>query len=174
MHVLSLPPAFVLSQDQTLKLKASLSALPPGGLPEHIRDTILDVKPKHISHNQDINPDCITSVLCSRPTKKQKPQNSEADTHIIGQTKATLASRYVSGRSIEKRTKPPTYLFKFPSLSNSNKTKQHELRQSHGAIQATNLEFQSRFSNPSPQLPATSAAGEALSRQSSSAPQEKI
>ena len=35
LHVLGLPPAFVLSQDQTLKLKRS-------------RDRILDVEPSHI------------------------------------------------------------------------------------------------------------------------------
>ena len=35
LHVLGLPPAFILSQDQTLKLKAELTA-------------ILDVEPSHI------------------------------------------------------------------------------------------------------------------------------
>lgn len=38
LHVLGLPPAFILSQDQTLKLKRSY-------------DRILDVEPSHICCN---------------------------------------------------------------------------------------------------------------------------
>ena len=40
LHVLGVPPAFVLSQDQTLKLKASC-------------DAILDVRPMHITNKRN-------------------------------------------------------------------------------------------------------------------------
>ena len=62
LHVLGLPPAFILSQDQTLKLKASC-------------DAILDVEPLHICY---LFKDRLNSLFCASVEKQQKPQNSEA------------------------------------------------------------------------------------------------
>ncbi len=67
MHVLGLPPAFVLSQDQTLKLKALRLSLT-----------------SNLAHRLQINPkiDLVTSLLVVLTCVK--PPNSEADTWIIG------------------------------------------------------------------------------------------
>jgi hypothetical protein len=66
LHVLGLPPAFVLSQDQTLKLKVHLC-------------TVLDVEPSHICHK---NPKVPVISLChvQSRSREQPCQDSEADT----------------------------------------------------------------------------------------------
>lgn len=120
-------PLRVQQDDQAYVL---CSVLPPGGLLEHIRDTVLDVKPKHISHGQkSIRPRYLCSVLPF--PKKQKPQNSEADILIIGATASLLErkhhrleNRYVSGRSIENRPNRPHI------SSSSNHVKQHQDKKS--------------------------------------------
>ena len=49
LHVLSLPPAFVLSQDQTLKLKGVLLALPLRCSSAATRNPFLTDEPLHIA-----------------------------------------------------------------------------------------------------------------------------
>src|SRR6056297_66784 len=68
LHVLGLPPAFVLSQDQTLKLKRYIIAF-------------LTVEPLHI-HRMTLltSPGVFLCLMYSSFTRKQKPPNSEADT----------------------------------------------------------------------------------------------
>ena len=56
LHVLGLPPAFVLSQDQTLKLKASCNA-------------ILDVRTSAHHHLALLKPNGVFSVCCASVTK---------------------------------------------------------------------------------------------------------
>ena len=90
MHVLGLPPAFVLSQDQTLKLKSS-------------EELILDVEPSHICLN--LSPG--QSSVCAKSPKRPN-QDSEADTYIIG---ACTPSRPICTRSAVETTKPPAYPF---------------------------------------------------------------
>ena len=63
LHVLGLPPAFVLSQDQTLKLK------PPKGF--------LTSNLAHLSPGQ-------SQVIIRSSFHSREPTNSEADTWIIG------------------------------------------------------------------------------------------
>ena len=65
MHVLGVPPAFVLSQDQTLKLKATEAA-------------ILDVRTS--AHRTDRLGRYSLCLLCFRFHQKPKTPNSEADT----------------------------------------------------------------------------------------------
>ena len=99
LHVLGLPPAFVLSQDQTLKLKATLAA-------------ILDVEPSHICPSSRSLTDQSLS-MCSSCRSNKNPQDSEADTHIIASQPAkakTLVSRYANSQT-PIAPKPPTYPF---------------------------------------------------------------
>ena len=91
LHVLGLPPAFVLSQDQTLKLKCAtlapplryLSALPHPRRPAVAPGLrILDVRTSaHIvlPARKDTS---VCRASCSKGTAT--PPNSEADTRIIG------------------------------------------------------------------------------------------
>ena len=75
LHVLSLPPAFVLSQDQTLKLKGRYQP-------------ILDVRTS--AHRSLLRRDQSLFDVLRSPKRRNLP-NSEADTRIIGRT---LARRY--------------------------------------------------------------------------------
>ena len=59
LHVLGLPPAFVLSQDQTLKLKRS-------------RNRVLDVEPSHIVLNRSPGSSLSVPSYRSNPTKTVK------------------------------------------------------------------------------------------------------
>ena len=85
LHVLGLPPAFVLSQDQTLKLKRVMFALPLRYLSATAHeDPSLTSEPLHIvrpsrSRTKRHRLSCIVPLAGSR-----WPTNGEADTHIIG------------------------------------------------------------------------------------------
>ena len=84
LHVLSLPPAFVLSQDQTLKLKAALEGAFLTAEPLHIVRPPRGAGPKR--HR----------LSCIRPLAETRhPTNGEADTPIIG---SPLMSRYANVR----------------------------------------------------------------------------
>ena len=68
LHVLGLPPAFVLSQDQTLKLKPRISY--GVSLTSNLRTSA---------------PDQVRGQSLSVPSRVMQPnQDSEADTCIIG------------------------------------------------------------------------------------------
>ena len=97
MHVLSLPPAFVLSQDQTLKLK------PPKGF--------LTSNLAHLSP-------ASKQVIIRSSFYRSSPTNSEADTWIIA-----FATRPICKSLDRMTTEPPAYLFRYPSMSKSKRTK---------------------------------------------------
>ena len=79
MHVLGLPPAFVLSQDQTLKLKAPY-------------DAILDERTSaHHRSSRSLTVHFFRFVL--KFHRNQEPQNSEADTTIIAEAKWSIYRR---------------------------------------------------------------------------------
>ena len=102
MHVLGLPPAFVLSQDQTLKLK------PPKGF--------LTFEPLHIVIDFDVskfpqgNSDHIKLMKLTTPIIDQ-----QAETRF---SKEPICKQSVS----HKPTKPPTYPF-FMDISSKSETK---------------------------------------------------
>jgi hypothetical protein len=129
LHVLSLPPAFVLSQDQTLKLKRPLCATASGYLSTKSAthgDRILDERtsahpsfalpPRCLSAcgqtARDRQPSTRTkshlSDACSSSIGTGTHQDSEADTRIIG-TKAP--SEPTCKRPIHRWTEPPAYPF---------------------------------------------------------------
>ena len=101
LHVLGLPPAFVLSQDQTLKLKAACAA-------------ILDVEPcTYLIQPRKAGSSHLLVVSGNRIR-----QTVKLTTHIIG---LPLVSDML--RSASMSTKPPAYLFRYPSISKSTETK---------------------------------------------------
>ena len=106
MHVLGLPPAFVLSQDQTLKLKRCLRC-------------VLDSR---TSAHHPTRPGRIVSACRASLHKETKPPSSEADTPIIGRT---LRSRCVRDRSIEMDQTAHKSL-QSPAMSKSGETKPTE------------------------------------------------
>jgi hypothetical protein len=85
--VLGLPPAFVLSQDQTLKLKAS-------------EDAILDRRTLHISPNQAGQGKSLS--MCLVLSRDQDPLNSEADT--TSSRPKPLVALICKQTSVEKQT----------------------------------------------------------------------
>ncbi len=94
LHVLSLPPAFVLSQDQTLKLKRSLSGPFLTAEPLHIAPTSLEAKAQ------------TSSFVVHRSHKEPKPTNGEADTHIIG-SRNSLMGRHANSPVAETKPNRP-------------------------------------------------------------------
>ena len=80
LHVLGLPPAFILSQDQTLKLKC-ISAYPWRRTFAHLF--------RYISNENNL-------LFCALSSKQQRPQNSEA-CHPYNRSKL-LKGRYASVR----------------------------------------------------------------------------
>ena len=84
--MLGLPPAFVLSQDQTLKLKSNCLLN-------------LDVR---TSAHQMVVQTIHLSVCCASVTKVTRSRpNSEADPHIIANSKLLASEVDMRGRSIE-------------------------------------------------------------------------
>ena len=94
MHVLGLPPAFVLSQDQTLKLKAPN----PQVTPEAKALSLTRLNRSHIV----IMPQTTTP-------KGHGKRHVKLTTHIIG---AETPSEPISKQSVRRNeTKPPAYPF---------------------------------------------------------------
>jgi hypothetical protein len=83
LHVLSLPPAFVLSQDQTLKLKGVLLVLPRFALLEDSIPFLTD-EPLHIAPTLSSRSPNVIVRRASVPEGNRRPTNGEADTRIIG------------------------------------------------------------------------------------------
>ena len=99
LHVLSLPPAFVLSQDQTLKLKRVWFALPLRYLERRDARPVLDVRTS--AHHPALSSQIkrhrlLRASFPSRITTDQT--NGEADTPIID---SRLEGRYANVQSIE-------------------------------------------------------------------------
>ncbi len=97
MHVLGLPPAFVLSQDQTLKLKAPNHQLP-------------ESKPvaKALSLTR-LNRSHIVIMPQTTAPKDHGKRHVKLTTHIIG---AETPSEPISKQSVRRNeTKPPAYPF---------------------------------------------------------------
>ena len=89
LHVLGLPPAFVLSQDQTLKLKCCC---------QHI----LDVRTSaHLIRWLNL---MKSLFVCFSLLRNRKPTNSEADTPSSGQNPKSVIYRR---RSVENRPNRP-------------------------------------------------------------------
>jgi hypothetical protein len=112
LHVLGLPPAFILSQDQTLKLKAHLYA-------------VLDVRNRCTSLPLSGKPSYRISVLSSpsqvqKPTKTVKLTSSSSDQMLTHQTLEDTIHRQSDPSN---QTKPPTYLFKISIMSKSERQK---------------------------------------------------
>jgi hypothetical protein len=105
--VLSLPPAFVLSQDQTLKLKRAIPRATPKG--RSAGHPFLTDEPLHIAPTSPERPaKAQTSSSAVHPsqgpkTPRQKPTNGEADIPIIETRKRTrpLGDRYARSPSVE-------------------------------------------------------------------------
>ena len=99
MHVLGLPPAFVLSQDQTLKLKAAEAA-------------ILDRRTSaHLSPGACPGNSLLVQLACaSRQTVKLTLPSSVSSRNP--------REPICVGASVDQ-TKPPAYPFRYPSMSNS-------------------------------------------------------
>ena len=97
LHVLGLPPAFVLSQDQTLKLKAH-------------RCAILDRRTLHICPLQKKR---IISACRSTRVNRQTVK-------LTLSSSVTLESRYANFLA-EKTTRPPAYPFRYLAMSKSTK-----------------------------------------------------
>ncbi|MFQ5624278.1 MAG: hypothetical protein ACE5FS_12895, partial [Paracoccaceae bacterium] len=124
---LGLPPAFVLSQDQTLKLKTtspfSIPDTDPGSLPNryrHLNDQpFLDVRNLCTSIRRRTPDNYHCPMRASFPKRKQKtPPNSEADNRIIGQAKPALAADMQKAKTSNKRQTPRI------SLHHSNHVKE--------------------------------------------------
>ena len=96
----------------------------------------------HIKHDLS-----IAHIFCSvlQLSKQQKPQNSEAVTYIIAK-----ASRPICKHPIVETTKPPTYLFRFPSMSKSVETTSWRRSLSHSSRRFPNFRFvvSGRFARP--------------------------
>ena len=126
LHVLGLPPAFVLSQDQTLKLK-------------HPK-MFLTERPCTSS-----NPRKDRMLLLVVPTSVEPP-NSEADTWIIG---LPLPGRYTGLPVVIDQTARIS-LQVYVTMSNSRETKQPQPRQTLSApskpcFQISSLRSRSRW-----------------------------
>ena len=112
LHVLGLPPAFVLSQDQTLKLKSCCQL-------------ILDVR-------TSAHPQCVTGhpKASSRPTRLRKRSTSglflsvvlrvSKETESRTNSEADTSSSGLNPRSVDMQTfdpsyepVPPAYLFRY-------------------------------------------------------------
>ncbi len=107
LHVLGLPPAFVLSQDQTLKLK------------DRFRP-VLDVRtPAHL-HRPSGRVEFLSHVHRS---KERHPSNSEADTPVIGRN---LRSRYAG--SIYRIDRTARISLQIPAMSKSHENTSHRPR----------------------------------------------
>ena len=156
MHVLGLPPAFVLSQDQTLKLKSS-------------EELILDVEPSHICLN--LSPG--QSSVCAKSPKRPN-QDSEADTYIIG---ACTPSRPICTRSAVETTKPPAYPFIIHQCQRARRQKSTGTPILLGAADQYSLQnfvrirFRLLPSHPVPRFRSTVRFGEAVFRESVRGPQ---
>ena len=128
--MLGLPPAFVLSQDQTLKLKRCYQR-------------ILDVR---TSAHHLIDPaGSIKTVCCISNQSYRKPTNSEA---VLYYRAKTLRARYAKADP-SIRTKLPAYLFSVLSMSNSVEIHQSSKPQRQKQPTAPNIIW--RRSLPSPQ-----------------------
>ena len=102
LHVLGLPPAFILSQDQTLKLKAH-------------RCAILDVEP---CTSSTISRSRTSSVLCFSCRNNKSRKTVKLVTLIIAKAREPICCDHDAETS-----KPPAYLFRYISMSKIIKTK---------------------------------------------------
>ena len=100
MHVLSLPPAFVLSQDQTLKLRSSISALITlGSLIARLGTERSELTRTYTPEHQPKPAPKVTILETCPPMSIYGPRPTEADPG--------------------PRTSPPTFLFLLIQLSKS-------------------------------------------------------
>ena len=151
LHVLGLPPAFILSQDQTLKLKCAKPNPLAGARPERMSLT------SNLRTSASANPPSHPTPPKGRPDtrktakdfpchvlkspKQQKPQDSEAVTPIIGpRTSPPKRTEQKPKRPICKRPSPKRpnrphipsshNSFKEHSQNHRNRARQ---QQSHGS-----------------------------------------
>ena len=114
LHVLGLPPAFVLSQDQTLKLKC------------------------RCQHILDVRNLCTSLTLSGKPSYRfmcafqslagTENQHQTVKLTPVSSKPPTRAGKSLTGTICEKsdpsnQTKPPTYLFKISTVSKSERQK---------------------------------------------------
>ena len=105
--MLGLPPAFVLSQDQTLKLKSCYQL-------------ILDVRTSAHRFLPLLKTGTVSVCCASGFIRNRKPPNSEADTPSSDRSPRSV--RYANVRQ-SISTKPPTYLFRYHQFQRAQRQK---------------------------------------------------
>src|SRR6056297_570920 len=124
LHVLGLPPAFVLSQDQTLKLKRRLQRILDVRTSAHLQCATTALPERDINPAQNAatkptrpGPARIESHLSDvhRLQRERSPYKTVKLTPVTG-PKRTLPARHTDVRP-SKQTKPPAYLFRYTKMS---------------------------------------------------------
>ena len=122
MHVLGLPPAFVLSQDQTLKLKRCHQRILDVRTSAHLQyfRSALGAEPyvhpaKDWTRIESHLFDCASGFL-------KKPKAAQTVKLTLDHRVETLPALIYRRRS-SKRTKPPTYLFRYHQFQTAQRQK---------------------------------------------------
>ena len=150
LHVLSLPPAFVLSQDQTLKLKTDLSVILDVRTSAHPRLRRRSPLRSGTTNNTPTRQGqgTIKSHLSDvhRLQRERSPYKTVKLTPVIGPTRNPTGvdmQTYVR----RKQTKPPTYLFRYISCQRA-RDKTNRVRRIHLARPASSASMCLSASQP--------------------------